>query len=185
MSTMLKWQFSELAKYREEAFPFKETVNLQETFKKDFGDLIIDASPLEVTGFAQADQTDIIVHAQVKGTLQVPSSRSLTPVELPVDFAIDEVYLQDAGHEEKYELEDSVMLVEDGVIDFLQAVIEFTVLQVPLQILADEDVSAPLPAGEGWAVLTEDDFAKQQVEEPESTNTPLAGLKGLFDSDKN
>jgi Predicted metal-binding, possibly nucleic acid-binding protein len=182
---MLKWQFNELAKYKQEALPFSETVDIKEALLRDFGDLVLDVTPLEVKGFAQADQEDIIIHANVTGELTVPSSRSLAPVSLPLDFAIDEVYLQDVAHEERYELEDSVMLVEDGMVDFLQAIVEFTVLQVPLQVLTEEEASAPMPTGSGWAVLTEDEYADQQVEEPVAANTPLAGLKDLFDSEKN
>lgn len=180
---MLKWQFAELAKYKQEALNFEETVDIKEALLADFGDLILDATPLNVKGMAQADQEDIIVHARVTGELTVPSSRSLKPVQLPVDFEIDEVYLQDEGHQERYGLEDSVIMVEDGLIDFLQAVVEFTVLQVPLQILTPEEENEPMPQGNEWAVMTEDEYAQQKQEEPASANTPLANLKDLFSED--
>jgi uncharacterized protein len=182
---MLKWQVAELAKYKTEAYPFEETLNVRDQLVETFGDIILDASELQVKGFAQADREDIIIHAHVTGELTVPSSRSLTPVKLPVDFDIDEIYLQDENHVERYEIEDSVILLESDLLDFERAVIEFTVLQVPLQVLTEEEKNAPLPSGSGWSVISEDDYEQQAEDEPAKTNTPLAGLKDLFDdSDK-
>jgi uncharacterized protein len=109
-----------------------------------------------------------------------PSTRSLEPVEMPIDFDIDEVYLQDEAHADRYEIEDSVILVEDGVIDFNQALAEYVALSVPLQVLTEEEQNQPMPEGNGWAVISEDDFDKKKEEEPVQANTPLAGLADLF-----
>lgn len=177
---MLKWQVAELAKYKSEAMPFTEIINVTAELTTTFGDMVLDASDLQVTGFAQADQEDIIVHAHVTGELIVPSSRSLKPVTLPVDYDIDEIYLQKADHAERYDLEDSVILLEGDVIDFKQAVIEFTVLQVPLQILTPEEENEPLPSGTGWTVMAEEEYEQQADDVAVEANTPLAGLKDLF-----
>jgi uncharacterized protein len=182
---MLKWQVAELAKYKTEAMPFAETIDVKDELLGTFGDIILDASPLTVEGFAQADREDIIVHAHVVGEIVVPSSRSLTPVQLPLDFDIDEVYLPTEDHADRYEIQDSVILIEGDVIDFVRSVIEFTVLQVPLQVLTEEEKNAPLPTGSGWAVISEDDYQQQVESEPAKTNTPLAGLKDLFPDEDN
>lgn len=176
----MKWQFVELQKYKTEALQFNEVVDLKDEITTTFGDVILDVTPLTVTGFAQADREDIIVHANVKGQLVTPSTRSLEPVEMPIDFDIDEVYLQDEAHADRYEIEDSVILVEDGVIDFNQALAEYVTLSVPLQVLTEEEQNQPMPEGNGWAVISEDDFDKKKEEEPVQANTPLAGLADLF-----
>ena len=90
----MKWQYAELQKYKTESLQFSEVVDLKEPLLATFGDVVLDVTPLTVTGFAQADREDIIIHANVKGKLVTPSTRSLTPVEMDVDFDIDEVYLQ-------------------------------------------------------------------------------------------
>ena len=147
----MKWQFVELQKYKTEALQFNEVVDLKDEITTTFGDVILDVTPLTVTGF-----------------------------EMPIDFDIDEVYLQDEAHADRYEIEDSVILVEDGVIDFNQALAEYVALSVPLQVLTEEEQNQPMPEGNGWAVISEDDFDKKKEEEPVQANTPLAGLADLF-----
>ena len=71
----MKWQFVELQKYKTEALQFNEVVDLKDEITTTFGDVILDVTPLTVTGFAQADREDIIVHANVKGQLVTPSTR--------------------------------------------------------------------------------------------------------------
>ena len=176
----MKWQFVELQKYKTEAMRFDETVDLKDVLTTTFGDVILDVTPLTVTGFAQADRDDIIIHANVKGELVTPSTRSLTPVTLPIDFEIDEVYLQDEAHVDRYDIEDSVILVENGMIDFDQALAEYVALSVPLQVLTPEEANEPMPEGNGWAVISEDVFEQQQADAPVESNTPLAGLADLF-----
>ena len=176
----MKWQYAELQKYKTESLQFSEVVDLKEPLLATFGDVVLDVTPLTVTGFAQADREDIIIHANVKGKLVTPSTRSLTPVEMDVDFDIDEVYLQNEEHADRYEIEDSVILIEDGLIDFDQALMEYVALSVPLQVLTEEEKDQPMPKGKGWAVISEDDFEQKQEEAPAQANTPLAGLADLF-----
>lgn len=176
----MKWQYAELQKYKTESLQFSEVVDLKEPLLATFGDVVLDVTPLTVTGFAQADREDIIIHANVKGKLVTPSTRSLTPVEMDVDFDIDEVYLQNEEHADRYDIEDSVILIEDGLIDFDQALMEYVALSVPLQVLTEEEKDQPMPEGKGWAVISEDDFEQKQEEASAQANTPLAGLADLF-----
>ncbi|MDR3242201.1 MAG: DUF177 domain-containing protein [Lactobacillaceae bacterium] len=176
----MKWNFSELLKYKNEALKFEETLNLEAGLLENFGDVVLSAEPMHVTGFAQADHEDIIIHAHVTGKLVTPSTRSAQPVELPLDFDIDEVYIKEADHVDRYEIEDSVILVADDFVDFDQVVLEYVFLQVPLQVLAEGEADAEMPTGDGWEVIAEEDFIEKQADEPVAKNTPMAGLADLF-----
>lgn len=37
-----------------------------------------------------------------------------------------------------------------------------------------------MPAGNGWVVISEDDYQQQTVDQPKAANTPLAGLADLL-----
>ncbi|MCZ9311601.1 DUF177 domain-containing protein, partial [Weissella koreensis] len=114
-----------------------------------------------------------------------PSTRSARPVEFPLDFMIDEVYIRETEHADRYEIEESVILVKDDVIDFNEVLAQYIFLQIPLQILAEGEEEEAMPTGDGWEVISEDDYlAEQENGEEQATNTPLAGLADLLSEDK-
>lgn len=174
----MKWRFSDLQNFGEEVKHFTETLDVKDRLIGDFGNVVKDVSPVEVKGFTQADRADIIVHATVNVTVTTPSTRSLELVEVPLNFDIDEVYIQDSTHLDRYEEEQSVVVVEKD-IDFQEAVAEYIVVNIPLQVLTEEEAKGQdMPTGQDWTVLTETDYENQADEE--QSNTPLAGLADLF-----
>lgn len=64
---------------------FHETLDLKAALMKR-DNLILDVAPVEVEGLVSVDKKGYIVHYTVQTTLTVPSTRSLEPVELPMDF---------------------------------------------------------------------------------------------------
>ncbi|ATF40786.1 DUF177 domain-containing protein [Weissella paramesenteroides] len=180
----MKWQFSELQTYKDEPLPFNETVTLKEDLLSKFGDVIKDITPVTVSGFAQSEDDDVFIHAHVTGELVTPSTRSLQPVTLPIDLDIDEIYIQDKQHEDRYSDEESVILVDDGKINFDEAILEYIVLSIPLQVLTDEEAkNNTMPAGKDWSVISEETYENQK-QETKQQNTPLSGLADLFKDDE-
>lgn len=180
----MKWRFSDLQNFGEAVKPFTETIDVKERLLADFGNVIKDVTPVEVKGFTQADRDDIIVHATVNVTVTTPSTRSLELVEVPLNFDIDEIYIQDGTHMDRYEEEQSVMTVEKE-IDFQEAIVEYIVVNIPLQVLTEEEAKGQeMPTGQNWTVMSETDHENKADEE--QINTPLAGLADLFaeNSDK-
>lgn len=181
----MKWNFSELLKYKQEPMEFQEELNLEAMTKEMFGDVILSLEPLQVQGWARMERDDVIIHAHVTGQLTTPSTRSARPVEFPLDFMIDEVYIRETEHADRYEIEESVILVKDDVIDFNEVLAQYIFLQIPLQILAEGEEEEAMPTGDGWEVISEDDYlAEQENGEEQATNTPLAGLADLLSEDK-
>lgn len=181
----MKWNFSELLKYKQEPMKFQEELNLEELTQKMFGDIILSLAPVQVEGWAQMERDDVVIHAHVTGELTTPSTRSARPVEFPLDFMIDEVYIRDTDHAERYEIEESVILVQDDVIDFSEVLAQYIFLQIPLQVLAEGENEEAMPTGDGWEVMSEEDYlAEQENGEEKATNTPLAGLANLLADDQ-
>ena len=115
----------------------------------------------------------------------MPSSRSLTPVILPMEMTISELFTTAAFFEENQENLDADMLfvLEKDVIDLEEAVSDNILLDLPLRVLTDEEkTSEILPTGSSWQVLSEADYARLQAEEIVSDKeTPFSKLDGLFD----
>ena len=180
----MKWQFSELQTYKDEPLPFNEKVTLKEDLLTPFGDVIKDITPVNVSGFAQSDDDDVLIHAHVTGELVTPSTRSLQPVTLPIDLDIDEIYIQDKQHEDRYSDEESVIVVDDAKINFDEAILEHIVLSIPLQVLTEEEeTNDTMPTGEDWSVISEETFEKKK-QETKQQNTPLSGLADLLKDDE-
>lgn len=129
-------------------------------------------------------QTDL----QVETTLRVPSTRSLTPVKLPLQLTISERYVlaeDDDFNEEETEAEQdpdtpAVIAITDDQIDLQKAIEDHLSLAIPTQVLTPEEKQADkMPTGEGWQVMSETDYESQKQAKP-AANPELAKLKTLL-----
>ena len=115
----MKWSISELHRYQNEPLHIESTFDLNASLTKLFPDIIFGVAPVKVDGYVTYDDGDVTVSANVKTTLTVPSSRSLTPVQLPLDFNFTETYIDDRSHFSRYEDDEVVFLLKDReLIDF-------------------------------------------------------------------
>ncbi|QMU07819.1 DUF177 domain-containing protein [Levilactobacillus suantsaii] len=178
----MKWSLTELRKtHRNDPLTFEETLDLTADLKARYGDEVLDLSPVKTKGLVSVvSGGDVMVVAQVKAVLTVPSSRSLTPVKLPVDFQMTEYYVADAAATQRFEKTDVVMVVPDGVIDFNKAVGDNLILQIPMHILSDaEKQGSAMPEGQDWQVVSEADLDQVEAEH-QSVDPRLAKLKDFF-----
>ncbi|GEO69949.1 DUF177 domain-containing protein [Levilactobacillus acidifarinae] len=178
----MKWSLTELRKtHRSEPLAFEETLDLKADLMARYGDEVLDLTPVKAKGLVSVvSEGDVVVVAQIKATLTVPSSRSLAPVTLPVDFQMTEYYVSDAAATQRFEKTDVVMVVPDDVIDFDKAVGDNLILQIPMHILSDtEKQGAAMPEGTGWQVVSEADLAKVEAEN-QTVDPRLAKLKDFF-----
>lgn len=183
----MKWSLAELHRYQDEPLHIQSTFDLNASLTKMFPDTILAVQPVKVDGYVTYDDGDATVSAHVLTTLTVPSSRSLTPVQLPLDFTFTETYTDDRAHLSRYEdEEDTVFLLKPGeAIDFDTALAENIVEQVPLRVLsAEEESGKPMPNGKGWDVISEDDYNAQKQKDKQ-VDPRLAKLKKLFPDQDN
>ncbi|QZN92499.1 YceD family protein [Limosilactobacillus panis] len=177
----MKWSLEELHRYQNEPLHIQSTFDLNASLTKLFPDIILGVAPVKVDGYVTYDGGDATVSANVKTTLTVPSSRSLTPVELQLDFNFTETYIDDCSHFSRYEDDEVVFLLKDReLIDFDTALAENIVEEVPLRVLsADEKAGKPMPSGKGWSVIAEDDYAANK-QKNKKVDPRLAKLQKLL-----
>lgn len=178
----MKWSLLELKKYQEEPLLFDETLDLKnQLIKRD--EQIIDLSPVKVKGFISAGKHEYLLHYQVETTMTLPSTRSLEPVALAFDFTVDECFMTPEQFQRRDEtiVEEEVLLIEGQTISLDESVADNLLLAIPLQVLTEkEKESTEMPSGNDWAVLSEEDFAKQKETQAQQVDPRLAKLSELF-----
>ncbi|WP_125574251.1 YceD family protein [Levilactobacillus huananensis] len=178
----MKWSLTELRRsHRNDPLVFDETLDLRADLMERYGEEVLDLGPVHVKGQVSViTGGDVVVDAQVTADLTVPSSRSLTPVDLPVAFNMTEFYVSDPEATQRFEKTDVVMVVKDDLIDFDKAIGDNIILEIPMHILSKaEKQGAALPTGDDWAVVAEADLAKVEKEN-QSVDPRLAKLKDFF-----
>lgn len=177
---MLNWDVQEVRKYKDKPFDFKEQLDLKDELKQRYQD-IIDVEPADVNGNLFNDRGLVISDVKVNVKLTVPSTRSLQPVDLELNFRINEAYNIDAIDTE--EIEDYAIIIpiddENPTINVYESIIDNILLNIPTQVLTEEEKENDImPAGKNWTVISEDEFNRQKKEE--HVNPEFAKLKNLF-----
>lgn len=181
----MKWALAELNKFRNSQLDFKENIDLKESLQKREPS-ILDIEPIEIEGFIRVDSTSYLAHFSVQTTITLPSSRSLEPVLIPISLIIDEEYMTEAQLKALLDVNEKdkelIMPLDKDLIDLTDAVEDYILLNLPLQVLTDtEELTTDLPKGDFWRVLSEEDLKTVQVEESENRIDPrLAKLSQLF-----
>ncbi|WP_338232450.1 YceD family protein [Companilactobacillus muriivasis] len=177
---MLNWDVQDVRRYKDKPFEFEEKLDLTAELKKRSEDVLY-AEPVEAKGQLFNDNGLVISDVKVKTTLKVPSTRSLLPVELPLDIRINEAYNVDNVATEDLEDYNVVIPVdeEDPTVNVYESVIDNILLSIPQKVLTKKEAEENImPSGKNWEVISEDDFKKQKEEE--HVNPEFAKLKDLF-----
>lgn len=184
----MKWVLRELSDYKNKPLYVSEKMDLSQDIMERYSKYVISANDkFSVDAYVFYDNGNAIVNAHVRGNIVVPSSRSLTPVDLPLDFKIDEVYVDTKAQLKKYEEEDEAafLLDDDGVIDFDKSVADNVILQIPMHILSpDEKNGSEMPKGNDWEVISEEEYDNQKTDN-KKVDPRLAKLKDLFNDSDN
>lgn len=166
----MKWKINQLQKYRSKEFRFDEYVNADEIIEIDKS--IRAVSPIHVTGWADIRSLEISFHMSIKGHLILPCSRTLVDVYYPIDVDTIETFLLT---DSVYESEDEVHQVKGDVIDLTPIINEILLLEVPMQVFAEDRTEEGAPqSGTGWEVIHE-------REKKDKVDPRLAGLAKFFD----
>lgn len=183
----MKWTLKEIQEHRGEPVYFTETVN-REAALMDRDKEILAVSDIKATGFLLYENRSVLANFQIDYTITLPSSRSLEPVEITMNVPIFETYVEDEmSFEGSNDPEDVIIPIEDGVVDLVPAIEDNILLNIPTQVLSEEErQSNHMPQGENWSVMSEDDLDQQRAKEKEEHVDPrLAGLKALLEDEEN
>lgn len=180
----MKWSLLELKKYQDQPLEFSRSLDLKQAVKER-DHQIIDIENVAVSGFITVAKGEYILHYDLSSVITVPSTRSLVPVSLPLDFSVDEVFMTPAQYENRTEgtADEDIIVLDADTIDLQKSIEDNILLAIPTRILSDEEKKTDeLPKGEGWEVISEEEY--QQRESAEQKADPrLAKLSELF-SDK-
>lgn len=170
----MKWAKLQLLKFRNKPLELNETLDLKELIAQRFSDIILDIDQVFVTGkISILKNDDIEIQANVKTCVTAPSSRSLEPVKINLDFDINELYISNLEDLKKYEEENQVFFLEKDIIDLDEIVVENIISEMPLQILTDEEQKADnMPKGDEWRVISYDDLLTEEKSKEEDFVDP-------------
>lgn len=182
----MKWSLQELSKYRGTPLEFDETLDVAELLRQK-DSMIQNADPVRVVGFIAPSEDSYILHYKLETILDIPSTRSLELVRYPLSFSVDELFMtpeQFQKRSDEVEAHD-VLLIETQTIDLDESVADNIVLSIPLQILTEEEQEGKeLPSGQGWTVLSQEQYQEEMEQEQETKVDPrLAKLSDLFKED--
>ncbi|HLQ41119.1 MAG TPA: YceD family protein [Tetragenococcus sp.] len=182
----MKWSLMELRKYQDSPLYFDQTLELEaELLQRN--NQILAAGPVTVSGWVNVEDNDYLLHYTLDVVLTLPSSRSLTAVDLPMHFSVDEVFMTQQQFEQRDEniAAEEVLILTTQTLDLNDSVVDNILLEIPMQILTDEEKkSGDFPSGDGWEVISEEEYHKQKADQ-ELTNDPrLADLSDLLDDSK-
>lgn len=112
-----------------------------------------------VNGDGYLEGTDrFYVTLHIEGIMLCPDAITNKEIEVPFETDTQEYY----SFEESDSNDDSVRIVTDETIDLMPAVIDAIYLEIPLQ--ATEAEPEDYPSGEGWRIMSEEDYEKSRKE---------------------
>ncbi|MDO4432060.1 MAG: YceD family protein [Aerococcaceae bacterium] len=179
----MKWTIRKLREHRGELLHFDVTLALEESLQARENS-IIHLAPVQVAGYILARETEFILHCQAKTVVTLPSTRTLQPVEVPMEVPISERYVYEEHDANAEDYEETTIVLEYDYIDLEVAVIDSLLLNLPVRVVGENELSSELPSGKHWSVVTEDDYQQQKVaEQSEQIDPRFASLKALLNED--
>lgn len=182
----MKYSLLELRKYQEQMIELNETLDLKAAvLTRD--SQVLDLAPVEVKGFLEVKENEYFTHYHIHTVMTLPSSRSLEPVAVPLDFDVDELFMTPEQFKTKDDSipDEEVLILDTQTLDLEASIIDNLLLAIPLQVLSEEErQSEDLPSGNDWQVISEDEYLSQKQAENEHQIDPrLAKLSALLDSE--
>ncbi|MBM7701755.1 YceD family protein [Metabacillus iocasae] len=167
----MKWTVHQLYQLQHKGLKLDEQISGEEF--KDVDPQIRKMSPVHVQGRADISSSKVTFHLKVSGEMTLPCSRTLVDVRYPFNVEVTETFLLKATTD--YEENEDVQFVEGEIIDLMPIIKELILLEIPLQVFADEgDQQEGAPqSGKDWEVVSEED--QQNKIDPR-----LAGLQEFF-----
>lgn len=177
----MKWSLLELNKYKAQTYTFSEKLDVRKALMHRDSQ-ILGSSQASVDGFLAVEESEYLLHYTLTVTVTLPSTRSLQPVEVPLSLDIDERFMTPEQFAQQATADEQVIILQQSVIDLTESVEDNILLSLPSQVLtAEEKQTKDMPKGQGWAVISEEDYWKRkQNEHTQQTDPRLAKLSEFF-----
>lgn len=153
----MKWTRSELSGSSSEEIRFDEAVEIDpEVFASNSRINGVKDVRVSGTGLYQEASERFYVNMEIHGIMCLPDAVTGLEIECPFETEREQVFaFEDTD-------EDDVWVVKGEVIELLPVVIEEILSEVPLQVT--EASPEDYPSGDGWRVISEEEFEKSQAE---------------------
>lgn len=171
----MRWSLQQLKAAKHKPFTFDETIELPSL--KELNTEIRDVSPIRVKGEVGYSGSLLIFTLDISGELILPCARTLADVVFKIDLHVRELFHPANEYMKEESEEDEVHFFEGEMVDLVPAIKERILLEIPLQVYAEEGAErqAP-PSGEDWELVTEEQ-RKNRID------PRLADLAKFFDKD--
>ena len=185
----MKWALLELAKYKDNPLQFEAVVDISSNLKKR-DTAVIAVEPVKVTGQLRVTGSEYVADFTIETVMTLPSTRSLTPVALPQNIHVTEIYMTPLQFQARQEFlqddDELIMVLEKDQINLVEAVEDHLLLAIPLQVLTpEEELGQNSLKGEAWELMSEAAYHQRQEQQEEKNIDPrLAKLAALLDNDK-
>ncbi len=151
----MKWTLADLLQSNSGNVSFDEDIEIDASAFAN-NSRINSVKDVHVSGHGYLDEEEnrFYVQLNVSGTMLVPDAITNEEIEYPFETDSDETYVFEEVEE------DGVRFVTNEVIELLPAIIDDIMLEVPLQVTNASE--GDYPSGDGWRVITEEEYQKSQ-----------------------
>lgn len=179
----MKWSVQELNKLKEQALPFEEALALEAVLKQRESEILA-VEPVLVKGTIEVNEAYYAATFTISTTLVLPSTRSLEPVDVPLNLDVTELYMTPVQYQNRPDWiePESVLILENDTVNIQEAVEDHLLLAIPLQRFTEaEKAGIAMPSGNDWAILSEEEYAStKEQQEAEKVDPRFAKLSELF-----
>lgn len=154
MRYLMKWTLGELSVDDNQKMYYEQTVKLN---KADFEhiDRLLDIDAFYINGVWYYDELNDHLYTEfnLSGDITVAGSVDLEPYIHHIDVSTTEVF----GFENVDDIADH--LVQNDEVDLLPFIKQLVVANIPVKMV---DENLEYPKGDGWSVISEEDFANEE-----------------------
>lgn len=151
----MKWTKAELLNVMESQIEFDENVNFDKSaFVKN--SRLKDLRDVHVSGVGYFGQSSdqFEVELEIEGVMLCPCAITNELVEVPFDTCSHEIF----SFVDTEELD--VHVIKNEIIELIPIVFQLINLEVPLRVVKEGEIN--YPKGDGWQVLSEEDYRKSK-----------------------
>lgn len=164
----MKWSKHELHVLKTQETRFSDDI-VFEVIPEAMGIRRLEEVHVEGIVFYERSNDRFLIEASITGTMILPCSITLEDVAVPFTAELDVTYAFDPDDDP-----DVLLITKDG-LDLNESILNAIWLEKPLAVT--KPGLTTYPKGDGWEILSEDDYVKSKASEPDPRLAKLKEFK--------
>jgi uncharacterized protein len=164
----MKWSKHELHVLKTQETRFSDDIAF-EVIPEAMGIRRLDGVHVEGLVFYERSSDRFIIEASITGTMILPCSITLEDVAVPFTAELDVTYVYDPDDDP------DVMLIGKDGLDLRESILNAIWLEKPLAVT--KPGLSKYPQGDGWEILSEEDYARSKASKPDPRLVKLKEFK--------